>query len=247
MKTYKIIVAYDGTDYQGWQEQPHGKTVVQALQKSFKAAFFLPILIKGASRTDAGVHALGQVAKFQTTLNISAKQLLKVWEQKVPSDISIISIEEVDPEFKPTHNVIEKTYSYKIFTKRPLPQEQRFGVEWKKKLDINKLKTCLKIFVGTHDFRSFCSGYEFTGGSVRTINSISIESENMNNTITIVFKGPGFLKYMIRRIVGACLQAASCKKLNETDLQKAMDEKNPLQSLLTAPAKGLTLEKIEYK
>ena len=243
---YKLIIAYDGTNYQGWQEQKSGSTIAGTLKKIFKYVFQKDISMVGASRTDAGVHANHQVARIKTDLKINATQLKNAWNRGIPEDILIKSLTKITTAFHPQKNVKQKTYVYKIFLKRPSPFIQRYGYYLDFEIDIKKLKNALKVFVGKHDFRSFCTGYEMDS-TIRTIDSIIVKNIKSENALEIIIKGESFLRYMIRRIVGAALEVASRKKLDEEVLIKALKEKNPQQRLPTAPAKGLTLFKIEYK
>jgi tRNA pseudouridine38-40 synthase len=245
LKRYKCIIAYDGTDFYGWQIQLGHRTIVGVLQDTFKEVFSKDILIAGASRTDAGVHALGQTAAFSTDLNIKPDDLRNAWQNLLPESILIASIEEVPIDWSPRKNVTQKTYYYHFFQERPLPMSARYGYYYRYPVQLKKLKKALSVFIGTHDFRSFCTGDEYEN-TVRTINAIDVEYISEVKGYRITIKGPGFLRYMIRRIVGACLEVSSRDNLNLVDLQKALDAKNPLQLLPTAPAQGLLLYEIEY-
>lgn len=248
MTRYRIIVAYDGTDFFGWQEQKEFVSVASALKQSFLKTFNRSIKITGASRTDAGVHALGQVAAFSTDLIISPYHMQRAWNHSLPASVSIQELAIVSDDYSPQHDVVQKTYKYTLFTKRPLPFEERYGWYYRWDLDVEKLARGLQVFVGTHDFRSFCTGDDFAEhkGTIRTIDSIDVIQKN-DYTYEIVVKGPGFLRYMIRRIVGACIEVAANEKLDRIDLQKALQACNPAQTLPNAPAKGLMLCLIEYK
>ncbi len=247
MNTYKIIIAYDGTDYAGWQVQPAVLSVSQQLQKTFYDVFKHPIKLVGSSRTDAGVHALGQVAIFKTSMNIESKALLHAWNNLLPADIIVRSILPVSSDFHPQANVAQKTYWYHVFNGiRPLPFIQRYGYYCRYSFDPEKLCQALHVFVGTHDFRSFCTGWDMDD-TVRTIDSISLHYIKRYKVYRIEVKGPGFLRYMIRRIVGACLEVASRRDLQIPLLHEVLAEKNPEQTLPKAPAKGLLLYKIKYR
>jgi tRNA pseudouridine38-40 synthase len=246
MQNYKIIVAYDGTDYHGWQIQPEVTTITQVLQDKFKYAFKKDIKITGASRTDAGVHALGQVAQFMSDMSIAPDRLKWAWNNVLPEAIIIRSLEAVAPEFHPQRHVLYKTYYYHIFEQRPLPLCSRYGWYPKKTINITKLQEALQVFVGTHDFRSFCTGYE-QESTVRTIHRITITYIKRLRAYRIEITGPGFLRYMIRRIVGAAVEIAATQTRNTHELITALDQKNPEQTFLTAPAQGLVLYKIKYK
>lgn len=244
-KKYKIIVAYDGTDYYGWQLQENKITVARVLQDTFKAVFNTDIHLAAASRTDAGVHALGQTAAFTTDLNITAAHMRNAWQNKLPAAILIRQLQEVPLDFNPRHAVKQKTYYYHFFQERPLPFCARYGWYYRYPVSIEYLKQALEIFVGTHDFRSFCTGNDYEN-TVRTIDAVAVEYIARFKAYRIVIKGPGFLRYMIRRIVGACLEVASRDRLDLDNLKTILAEKNPEQSLFTAPAHGLVLAKIVY-
>ena len=245
-KTYKIIIAYDGTNYCGWQAQPHVVTVAGVLEQRFAAVFKQKIKLLGASRTDAGVHALGQVARFTTDLTVSSEQLKNAWNNVLPADIVIRELTQVDDTFHPQHAVAQKTYYYHFFQQRPLPFVYRYGAYYKPHVNLEKLQECLSVFVGTHDFRSFCTGND-KENTIRTIDAITVCSFKRYKVYRITVKGPGFLRYMIRRIVGACLDSASSLELAKEDLRVALEAKNPIQKFDTAPAQGLILVKIDYK
>ncbi len=247
MRKYKIIVAYDGTDYFGWQKQGKERnlpTVCQALEDSFYAVFGQRVSIFGVSRTDSGVHALGQVAQFRTDLQIAPDRMLQAWTNKLPSDITIRSLDPVSELFNAHHGVVHKIYHYHFFVVRPLPSVQRYGLYYFYPVDIEKLREALNVFVGTHDFRSFCTGDE-REDTVRTIFSTAVY-EVEPGRYCIEFCGPKFLRYMIRRLVGACLKVASRPDIPVSYLRSVLDEKDPEQTLPNAPAKGLILHSILY-
>lgn len=244
---YKCIIAYDGTDYFGWQIQPDRPTIVHALQDSFKKVFKTDAIIVGASRTDAGVHALGQVAVCRTELDIEAQQLLWAWNNRLQKDVMVRSCQKVDETFHPQRNVQQKTYRYYFCCERPLPMAQRYRWHVQKQPNIDKLQDCLNIFIGTHDFRSFCTGDDMGEDTTRTIDSINVNFIEQEDAYCIEVKGPSFLRYMIRRIVGASITVAGRDHLAVNYLYNVLIEQNPLQTLPTAPAQGLVLDSIIYK
>lgn len=244
---YKLTIAYDGTDFHGWQEQDsHLPTIVSTLRTSFAYAFQQELqFLVGSSRTDTGVHALGQVARIKIPFSIEPDQLMNVWNRVLPNSISITNIEPIDASFHPQHNVVNKTYWYHLFDRRPLPFVARYGWFYDRRIDMNRLKQALSIFVGTHDFRSFVTGDD-RDSTIRTINSIDIEWAPEFGAHRIIVQGPSFLRYMIRRIVGASVQIATSKKIPVNSLEQILQSKNPRQDLLTAPAQGLILKSIKY-
>jgi tRNA pseudouridine38-40 synthase len=246
MAVYKMVVAYDGTAYHGWQKQPEDISVVQVLEESFKAVFKHKISISGASRTDAGVHALGQVASFALDMKIAPETLKFAWNNALPHDVLILDISLAAENFNPRHAVVSKTYHYLFFDERPMPFVQQYGWYFSRPVDLDVLHQALQIFVGTHDFRSFCTGYDMHS-TIRTIHSIHLEYDEYKKAHKIVVKGPGFLRYMIRRIVGASLAVASKEQFSCSDIRIALEKKDPAQILPNSPAKGLLLYEIEYE
>jgi tRNA pseudouridine38-40 synthase len=246
MAVYKMVVAYDGTAYHGWQKQPEDISVVQVLEDSFLRVFKQKISISGASRTDAGVHALGQVASFTLDMKIAPETLKFAWNNDLPHDVLIMSIVIAADNFNPRHAVVSKTYHYSFFTERPLPFVQQYGWYFSRPVDLDVLQQALQRFVGTHDFRSFCTGYDMHS-TIRTIDSIHLEYDQKMQAHKIVVKGPGFLRYMIRRIVGAALAVASKDEFSCEDISIALAKKDPAQILPNSPAKGLLLYEIKYE
>ncbi len=244
---YKIIVAYDGTFYYGWQMQTKLPTIAGTLQKSFQAIFHAPISLLGASRTDAGVHALGQVATFCADMQVTPASMLKAWSNSLPPDIVIRSLDLVSPDFNPHRDVLYKTYWYHFFVSRPHAFTQRYGLFFRLPLDLDKLQECLQIFVGTHDFRSFCTGDEMEDDTIRTVDSITLSYQEQYDAYRIEVRGPRFLRHMIRRMVGAALDVAARKMVSSDYLRQVLEEKNPRQNLINAAPQGLLLHEIIYK
>lgn len=244
--TYKIIVSYDGTNYYGWQEQDGLPTVAGILQKQYARIFGHQITLVGASRTDGGVHALGQVARFYSPLDISSERFCAAWNAHLPRDMHIRSFERVQDGFHPQRNVDYKIYQYHISVRRPLPFLSRYVTWFPRGFNETKLQEALQHFVGTHDFRSFCTGNEYDN-TVRTVDSIACDYIKQYGIYRITVRGPGFMRYMIRRMVGAALAVASRTELEPQDIVTTLERKNPAHQLPTAPSHGLVLRKIIYK
>lgn len=247
MKKFKLIISYDGTDYYGWQTQKELPSVASALQKAFKNVFGQEIILKGASRTDAGVHALGQVAMFKTEIDATADDLLYAWNNVLPHNVVIRSIEQVNQDFNLYENISHKIYYYHFFTQRPLPFFARYGLYYYYPIDFKKLEMALEQFAGTHDFKSYCSIEDTRENTVRTIDKIYVEYYKKYGAYRIVVVGHSFLRHMIRRIVGACLEVASKPNLPISMLQEVLQKKDPRQPFPNANAQGLMLYKIQYK
>lgn len=243
---YKFIVAYDGTDYAGWQSQGTGNTVAEALLKSFDDVFKAKCTLRGVSRTDAGVHAFGQVVLLKTDVNLAPQKMMFAWNNRLPNSIVVHGAQKVLQDFRLQANIVEKTYYYHFFTSMPSPFVARYGWYVQKPIDLAKLQAALDLFVGTHDFRSYCTGDDWDD-TVRTINSIKLIYLEREQVYRIAVKGPRFLRYMIRRIVGACIQIASNKYLDVAILNEIMLQKNPQQALLNAPPCGLMLFNVRYE
>lgn len=247
MKNYKLTIAYDGTDYFGWQEQKDKPSITSALKQAFEFTFEKKVNLLGASRTDAGVHAMGQVGWFKTNLDIDVKKMNWAWSNVIPADITIRSLNHVDPTFHPYYNVDYKIYYYHFFSERPLPFMQRYGWYYPYKIDHCKLKEALQFFVGTHDFCSFRSAEDVRENTIRTIDIINLKYLTRFNTYRITIKGKKFLRHMIRRLIGASLSVAAKQNTPIATLTEIMNAKNPNHSLPNAPAQGLMLYKIKYK
>jgi tRNA pseudouridine38-40 synthase len=243
---YKCIVAYDGTAYAGWQAQPDQPSIEKTLHSTFTKTFKHPITIHGASRTDAGVHALGQVMLCITPLTISPYKLRYAWNNVLPSAIVIRLIEVSTSSFHPRQSVKQKIYNYYIFTRAPLPFAYSYGWFYRYPFNNTTLEKALQLFVGTHNFRSFCTGDSYTQGTIRTIDTITVTKIAHTNTLEITVKGQRFMRYMIRRLVGAAITIATKSNYSLNTLAEIFDAKNPAHSLPTAPAHGLFLSKIIY-
>jgi len=250
MQRFKIVVSYDGTDFNGWQIQPNATTVTATLQQTFAKVFNENITILGASRTDTGVHALHQVAIFKSDLKIQESQILKAWNGQLPHSILIRKLQKGSDQFHPCVNVLQKTYYYHLFLKRPLPFVARFGwhydfidmVDWK------KFENCLQLYVGKHDFASFCKvDQSDPKNTVRTIDAITIKTIKRFGVVQISVKAKSFVRFQIRRMIGYALDVSRRKDCTHNDLKHILDNPNPKQTLLKAPGCGLLLRKIRYK
>lgn len=244
MKRYKAIVAYDGTDYTGWIQQQNRPSIVQTLRDSFCKTFGSPVYILGASKTDAGVHALGQVAQCRTEVNIETARMCLAWNNALPPSIVIRSL-VVDEQFHPHHQVKQKIYYYHFFVRRPLPLVARYGYYVTYPLDLNRLKGALTLFEGTHNFSAFYTGND-RGDAVRTIDMIRLEYLPSYQAYRMVVAGERFLRHMVRRIVGAALAVASRGRITDADIRYALQTGVMHSKLPTAPAQGLLLRKVIY-
>ncbi len=243
IKQYKMIIAYDGTDFAGWLRQPDRPSIVQVLENRFHSVYRKKIHILGASKTDAGVHALGQVAIFKTDLAIDAEKMRWAWNKALPDSISIVSLEQ-NEAFHPHYNVKHKTYWYHFSSDKIFPFMARYGAYYRMPFNVALLKQALQLFVGTHDFEQFYTGSD-RDNTMRTIQMITLEFVPEYNGYRIVVVGEKFLRHMVRRMVGAALHVAAGRAPLE-DIKSALEKSAPSNHLPTAPAKGLLLHSILF-
>lgn len=245
MKRMKLTIAYDGTNYCGWQIQPNGITIEEVMNKALSKLTGEGIQVIGASRTDSGVHAMGNVAVFDTNTTIPAEKIAMALNQRLPEDIVVVKSEEVPLDFHPRYCDCSKTYEYHIInTKIPIPTERLTNYFVSYTLDFDKMREAASYLVGEHDFASFCNVRTDVESTVRTITALDILTEG--NRVTIRITGNGFLYNMVRIIVGTLIRVGrgfyEPKKVKE--ILEAKDRK---AAGVTAPAHGLMLMKIEYK
>lgn len=244
MRRIRLIVSYDGTNYCGWQKQPNGITIEEVLNNAISKLTGEEIEITGASRTDSGVHAYGNVAVFDTNARMAADKFAFAINQRLPDDIRIQYSDEVEADWHPRKNDCIKTYTYRILNRKiDIPTERLYAHFCYFNLDVEKMREASGYFIGTHDFTSFCSQKSQASSPVRTIFSLEIlQDEDM---ITIVVRGDGFLYNMIRIIAGTLIKVGMgvYPPSYITEIMKARDRKFAGQ---TMPAKGLTLVEIEY-
>jgi len=244
MRRIKLVISYDGSNYCGWQVQPNGISIQSTLQKAVEDLVGGGIMLTGASRTDSGVHALGQVAVFDTDRNIPAWQFAGAINQRLPKDIVIQESAEVSGEFHPRYCDSVKTYQYKILNRhRALPKERFYSYFVPRKVNLDDMKKAAAYICGTHDFHNFCSQRSNVQSTVRTIYSCDIDKEN--DFILLTVTGNGFLYNMVRIITGTLLNIGYGHKKSE-HIKEMLEEKEREIAGPTAPAHGLTLVEIKY-
>jgi tRNA pseudouridine38-40 synthase len=245
IKRIKLEIAYDGTKYCGWQLQPQKPTIEAMINKALTELLGEKIVVIGASRTDAGVHARCNVAVFDTISQIPASKICMAVNQRLPQDIRVQSSIEVRPDFHPRKVKCTKTYNYRILNRKILiPMERLYSYYVYYDLNVAAMQKASAYLVGEHDFKSFCSVKTSTKETVRTIYSLTVEKEG--DIITISVTGSGFLYNMVRIIAGTLIETGrgALPPDRMTDIISGCD-----RSLAgpTAPAHGLTLMKIEYE
>ena len=244
MRRIKLIVAYDGTEYSGWQIQPEAPTIEMYLDKAIHGLTGENVHVIGASRTDAGVHAYGNVAVFDTESTIPGDRFTFALNRFLPDSIVIQDSWEVAGDFHPRHCNTRKTYEYRILnTAVPLPQKRKFTWHVAGSIDIEKMREAAAYIVGEHDFKSFCCVKTQAESTVRTIYSLEILQEG--NEIIIRIKGNGFLYNMVRIITGTLIQVGK-GRFEPEYVKQMLDAKDRTVAGQTAPPQGLTLVCIEY-
>lgn len=244
MKRIKLTVAYDGTHYNGWQVQPNGITIEGMLNKAIAELTNETVAVIGASRTDSGVHALGNVAVFDTNTRIPPEKLCYALNQRLPADIVVQHSCEVPLHFHPRRCESRKTYVYKILNRAfPLPLSRHDCYFTYRKLDVEKMRQAAAYLVGTHDFKSFCSVHSQAETTVRTIYHLAVEKEQ--DVITIEVTGSGFLYNMVRILAGTLLQVGMGER-SPQQMQEILKAKDRSAAGATAPAHGLTMIGITF-
>lgn len=244
MKRIKLIVAYDGTSYCGWQIQPNGLTIEEVLNRALFRLTGETIRVTGASRTDAGVHARGNVAVFDTASPIPADRFAYALNPLLPEDIVIVKSEEKDAGWHPRYQNCVKTYEYNILN-REMPDPLRRRDTWHVSfpLDIGKMTEAAAYLTDEHDFKSFCSIHTGVKTTVRTVYELDIEKDG--DILTIRISGNGFLYNMVRIIAGTLVEVGRgfYEPENVRDMLKAQDRE---RAGATAPPHGLVLADIAY-
>jgi tRNA pseudouridine38-40 synthase len=228
--TYKMTVAYDGTNYCGWQIQPNGLTIQECLQDALKILFKTPTQVIGAGRTDSGVHAHGQVASFEYSHPLDLYRFLASINGIIPRDIRVLAIEPALLKFHPQHHAVSKKYSY----------------HFREKIDLQTLKVAAEQFIGTHDFTSFAKENHSGAASknaIRTLSRLDVIPEL--GGVRLEFEADGFLYGMVRCIVGTLLDAAA-GKIEIDDINEIFTAHNRSQAGAAAPPHALFLAQVNY-
>lgn len=245
MRRIKLIVAYDGTAYCGWQVQNNGITIEGVLNRTLSQLTGEEIQVIGASRTDSGVHALGNVAVFDTESRIPAEKFSFALNARLPEDIRIQNSCEVEADFHPRKCVSTKVYEYRILNRKfELPCERFTSYFYHRPLNVEAMRQAASYLVGEHDFKSFCSIHTQALTTVRTIYSIDVDKSG--DFITICVKGSGFLYNMVRIIAGTLIQAG-IGAIAPEEVEKMLLAKDRQAACQTAPARGLRLVEIQYE
>lgn len=246
LKRILFTIAYDGSDFFGWQKQPDEKirTVQGEFEKALGRFFKKEVECIGASRTDRGVHALGQRAVIDIDTTVPTEKFPLALHSFLPEDISVVKAEDVSEEFHPRYDCVKKTYQYKIYNgKYRNPICRKYSEYCHVNLDENKMNEVSKAFIGTHDFKAFAASGNSSKTTVRTIFDINVKREGEFVVITVT--GDGFLYNMIRIMAGT-LMLAGTGKLDFEGLSEIIESRDRAKAGKTAGPNGLTLMEINY-
>ena len=240
----KILVSYDGAKYCGWQVQPNAITVQQILEDALFQVTGKRSRITGSGRTDAGVHALGQVAHFDTDANIPAEKFFLAMNIHLPDDIKVLKSQLAQDDFHATKDAKKKTYRYSTYvSKTILPLKDKYAVQIEHEIDVQKMIDCAKFIIGTHDFKCMSASGGGAKTTVRTIYSIDIIEKD--GQIDFYICGNGFLYNMVRIMVGTLIKVGS-GRLQISDVLEMLKTGKRSLGGKTLSAKGLTLMSVEY-
>lgn len=251
MRNIKLTIAYDGANFHGWQYQPGVPTIQGAINEVLRKITQEKIVVQGASRTDAGVHAFGQVAHFKTQSALSPLQFQRALNALLPPSIRVTTAEEMGHDFHSRWSVQGKTYRYRIYRGRVLPPfDHGRALHYPWPLDEERIAEAARLFEGEHDFSSFAasSGSEDDDrdrNTVRTILLSEMVRESDREEIAYVVRGRSFLRYMVRKVVGTLIEVGK-GRLTPEDITQLFELRDRSRSGPTVPPEGLYLVSIDY-
>ena len=244
MRNIRLDICYDGTRYRGWQRLAgSGDTIQGKLETALSRILAEPIEISGSGRTDAGVHARGQVANFHCQNNMPCQELLAQLRRYLPEDIGIYSCKEVSPRFHARLNAKEKTYCYRIWNSdTPCVFERRYVTVFPETLDLDAMRKAAKLLEGEHDFSAFCANAKMKKSTVRYIRSLELTS--VGNELRLTVTGNGFLQGMVRILTGTLLEVGTGKRAPGS-MEELFGAKRAEAGFM-APPQGLCLMEVYY-
>ena len=250
MENYKLLLQYDGTDFHGWQIQENLRTVQGEISAALSLIDGRDVSVHGSGRTDAGVHAEGQVASVEIQREITPEKLRNAINGNVGKDVRVLSVEAVDPEFHARYSALGKTYVYRIVNGPVVsPFWSRYAHQEARKLDLERMRTAAELFLGRHDWSAFSAAQSDVEDRVRTITQLDIserfDERASGSILEIRVTADGFLRYMVRAIAGT-LMAAGRGELEIASILEAISTGQRPLAAATAPACGLTLVSVRY-
>lgn len=242
---YKAIIQYEGTRYRGWQTQGNTENTIQGkLETLLSRMEGEPVEVHGSGRTDAGVHAAGQVISFRSSCGRNAVEIRDYMNQYLPEDIAVLSVEEAAPRFHARLNAVRKTYVYRIWND-PVTDVfgRKFQIQIAEPLNVEAMREAAGLLCGTHDYRAFCSLKRFKKSTVRTVEQIQIEQNSPK--IEISFTGDGFLYHMVRILTGTLVEVGLGLRKAE-EMPAILESQDRTLAGRLMPPEGLMLLKVEY-
>ena len=245
MYTYRLTLSYDGSRYNGWQKQGNTKNTIQEkLETLLSRLTGEEVEVNGSGRTDAGVHAMGQVASFRTAAEQDCEALLRDMRRYLPEDIGAVALEPAEPRFHARLNATGKTYVYRVWTEEcPNVFERKFLYTVTEPLDLAAMEQAAKHLTGTHDFMSFCANKRMKKSTVRTITELRIDK--IGGELRFSVSGDGFLYNMVRILVGTLLEVGMGKRSPDS-IPALLDAKDRSRAGYLVPPHGLRLEAVYY-
>lgn len=243
-RNVRIVLAYDGTPYLGWQQQPQGPTLQSVLQDCLKVITGERIVVKGSGRTDAGVHALGQVANFHTFSTMKPQDFLRALNSLLPPSVAVLDADDVDGTFDAQFSCVNKVYRYRVFNNRNRsPFEVRRSWHVATKLDIESMSCAIRMVCGTKDFSSFRAAGCVARSPVRTVTAGRITHDG--GILAFELEADGFLRHMVRNIVGTIVDVGR-RRFSTDDFGEIVAARNRTRAGIAAPPHGLYLVRVDY-
>jgi tRNA pseudouridine38-40 synthase len=244
MQNLRITIQYDGTNYHGWQIQPNGRTIQGELRRVLSILDHRPVTVYGAGRTDAGVHAEGQVANFFVERDFDPIRLRDAINGNLDRDIRVLDVIPVADSFNARNSARQKTYRYRIWTGDVLgPFAYRYVHHYRSGLDVPEMRRAAAALIGTHDFTAFTVANSEAEDHIRTLTRLNIDVTE--DEISIVVSADGFLRYMVRTIVGTLIEVGRGRRIAASMLA-TLESCNRANAGPSAPANGLTLVRVDY-
>lgn len=244
-KNIKLIIAYDGTGYFGWQRQKDKPTIQGAIEQKIATIAGKPVSLIGAGRTDAGVHALHQVANFRVSSHLTPFVFFKALNALLPDNIIIKEAEHVPFDFHARFDVKSKVYEYRVYNdKLPSPFLRHYAWHIPRQLDLPAMEECLSAIRGTHDFYPFCARGDGVSNTVRTMIEADLEIQS-GGFLAFHFEANGFLRYMVRNLVGTIVKVG-LGKLGMSEFAGLLNSGDRRHPVLKAPPEGLYLKVVRY-